>query len=132
MTSMIDVVFLLLIFFMTTASFVKTEQHLHTTIENQDKSATRQLAKHDRAIIKIERNDAGVFVYKLGGNEFETVEGLAERLKTPGLFTREQKIEEGAFIHVDDEAIVDMAAGAIQACKDAGFQGVTYVPSSKK
>ncbi len=39
MTSMIDVVFLLLIFFMTTASFVATERNLDSAIQARQRSA---------------------------------------------------------------------------------------------
>ena len=43
MTSMIDVVFLLLIFFMTTASFVKTERQLDSAIRVKNKTAEQAL-----------------------------------------------------------------------------------------
>lgn len=129
MTSMIDVVFLLLIFFMVTASFVKTERHLNPAIKSKDKSSQRPQTPQDRAEVSIERGASGKFVYKLGGVEYPSVKKLTETLKTA--YSASQKTEEGAIVYVDDEAPFGMAAGAIQACKSAGFLGVSYVPGSK-
>ena len=36
---------------------------------------------------------------------------------------------DGAFVRVSDEPPFEMAARAIQACKSAGYTGVTYVPN---
>jgi len=126
---MIDVVFLLLIFFIVTASFVKTERHLNPAIKNEDKSTSRSQAPRDRAEIRIERKSDGSFVYKLGGGEYETVEELTQTLRSA--FTQSQKIEEGAIVYVPDEAPYSKAIGAIQAGKSAGFLGVSYVPVSE-
>ena len=67
MTSMIDVVFLLLIFFMTTASFVKTERQLDSNIKNQD-SASSSASDMEPAIVEIV-NSSGQFVYRIGARE---------------------------------------------------------------
>ena len=53
MTSMIDVVFLLLIFFMTTASFVKTERELDSGIKVERQSAGQQQSDFEPAIIDV-------------------------------------------------------------------------------
>ena len=121
MTSMIDVVFLLLIFFMTTASFVKTERNLDSTIKVKQ-SAGRQSARDlEPTIVEVMRGSAG-FVYKLGGREIESGEELT------GLLRQLDNKIEGAFVRVSDEAPFRMAACALQACKSAGFASVTYVP----
>ena len=130
MTSMIDVVFLLLIFFITTTAFVKTERELNPAIKVKSDSAPQQQIQLDPAEVRVERNQAGQMVYRLGGSEFRSVERLAQRLRVS--FSQEQKIEQGAFVHVSDEAPFAMAAGAIQACKSAGFIGVSYVPIPSK
>jgi hypothetical protein len=38
---------------------------------------------------------------------------------------------DGAFVRTEDGAPFDLAATAIQTCKDAGFVRVNYVPKGK-
>ena len=121
MTSMIDVVFLLLIFFMTTASFVKTERNLDPNIKVNRKSASQSQSDLEPAIVEVTQGVTG-FVYKLGGREITTVDELTSVLRQ-----FDNKLD-GAFVRVSDEAPLRMAAAAIQACKTAGFTGVSYIP----
>ncbi len=65
MTSMIDVVFLLLIFFMTTAAFVKTERHLDSNIKSRDASSAAA-SDMEPAIVDIVRS-GDRFVYRAPG-----------------------------------------------------------------
>ncbi|MBP87586.1 MAG: hypothetical protein CMJ64_12820 [Planctomycetaceae bacterium] len=120
MTSMIDVVFLLLIFFMTTASFVKTERDLDSAIKVNDKSSS-EATDMEPAIVEIVPG-GGSFVYRVGGRELMSREELEEVLR--GF---PNKLD-GAFVQVSDEAPFRMAAAAIQACKNADFEAVSYVP----
>jgi len=121
MTSMIDVVFLLLIFFMTTAAFVKTERDLDSAIKVKKKSATAARADFEPAIVDIVR-DGETFVYKMGSRKMTTQDDLIALLR------RMENKGDGAFVRVRDEAPFHMAAAAVQACKKAGFQLVSYVP----
>ncbi len=121
MTSMIDVVFLLLIFFMTTMAFHLTERELPSAIRVKSHSAAKDKSDLEPAIVEIVRADGG-FVYKLGARQIATQQELTEVL---GLFKNKS---DGAFVRVINEAPFGMAAGAIQACKSAGFPIVTYVP----
>ena len=120
MTSMIDVVFLLLIFFMTTASFVKTERDLDSAIKvNEQSSATA--SDLEPAIVEVVPGGSG-FVYRIGGRELISTTDLTDVLRGfPNKF-------DGAFVRVSDGAPFEMAAAAIQACKDADFSAVSYVP----
>ena len=120
MTSMIDVVFLLLIFFMTTSSFVKTERQLDSNIKNQD-SASSSASDMEPAIVEIV-NSGGQFVYRIGAREVLAATELTTILRQ---FT--SKLD-GAYVKVSDDAPFSMAAAAIQSCKDADFTIVTYVP----
>lgn len=121
MTSMIDVVFLLLIFFVLTASFVKTEREIATSTKVDRKSAARAAQDLEIAIVDIvPRGDN--FVWRIGTREIETVDELLTVLK--GIENK----SDGAFVRVPDECPFDMAAQAIQACKQAEFLGVSYVP----
>lgn len=124
MTSMIDVVFLLLIFFMTTASFVRTERDLAAAVKVKDKSTSSAPSDLEPAIIDIVR--AGdKWVFRVGGRETDSLEELTNILKQ-----FENKLD-GAFVRVGDEAPFRMAATAIQAAKSAKFSSVSYVTSDQ-
>ena len=123
MTSMIDVVFLLLIFFMTTASFVKTERQLDSAIRVKNKTAEQELSDLEPAIVEVVPS-GDRFLYQLGTREITSDEELTRVLKS---FPNK---EDGAFVRVSDGAPFRMAAAAIQACKTAGFATVSYVPLS--
>ena len=120
MTSMIDVVFLLLIFFLTTASFVKTERDLDSAIKVNEKSVA-QASDLEPAIIEIVPGGSG-FVFRIGARELTSGDELANVLRA-----FPNKLD-GAFVRVSDGAPFRMAAAAIQACKDADFVAVSYVP----
>jgi biopolymer transport protein ExbD len=120
MTSMIDCVFLLLIFFMVTSSFALTERELDPGIKVQrGGAAASDLAP---AIVDVARSNAAGFVYRLGGREFAYPDDLA------GVLRQFENKTQGAIVRAQDEAPFDMAASAIQACKAAGFAHVSYVP----
>ena len=121
MTSMIDVVFLLLIFFMTASAFIRTERELPSSIRVKKKSAAQAKSDLEPAIVEIVRSGES-FVFKLGTREIRSPQELTELLR---LF---QNKSDGAFVRVSDEAPFGMAAGAIQACKSANFPVVSYVP----
>jgi biopolymer transport protein ExbD len=119
MTSMIDVVFLLLIFFMVTSSFNKAERELDPAIKMQ--RAAGKAADLAPAIVDVVRGGSG-FVFKLGGRE------LTSATELTGVLRQLDNKLDGAIVRVQDEAPFDMAASAIQACKAAGFALVSYVP----
>ena len=73
MTSMIDCVFLLLIFFMVTSSFNKAERELDPAIKLQ-RAAGRAASDLAPAIVDVVRGGGG-FVLKLGGREFAGLQG---------------------------------------------------------
>jgi len=123
MTSMIDVVFLLLIFFIVTASFTKTERDLNAVTKADDQSAQTQQSDLEPAVVVI-KNSSNGFVYSIGSNEFTDVDQLAEILEN---FPNKG---DGAFVRASDDAPYGMAASAIQVCKDAEFTGVSYIPLS--
>ena len=122
MTSMIDVVFLLLIFFMTTSSFVETERHLNSSIQVNRQSSGQQ-ADFEPAIVEVVQS-GGRFVYRLGERELTTQQELTAILR------QFDNKADGAFVRVSDDAPFAMAAAAIQACKTARFAMVSYVPEN--
>jgi biopolymer transport protein ExbD len=120
MTSMIDCVFLLLIFFMVTSSFNRTERELDTGLATEARTVK---AAGDLAPIVVEVIRAeGAFVFKVGGRQLPSREELTDVLRKI-----ENKLD-GAFVRAADDAPFLMASGAIQACKDAGFLKTTYAP----
>jgi biopolymer transport protein ExbD len=121
MTSMIDVVFLLLIFFMTTSGFIETERNLDSAIDVRNRSARETQSNLEPAIIEIVES-GGRHVFKVGAREM-TSEAELEAL----LVQFPDKLQ-GAFVRVSDGAPFRMAAAAIQSAKSAGFTVVTYVP----
>ena len=121
MTSMIDVVFLLLIFFMTTASFVKTERNLDSAIKDKQRQAQPAPSDLEPAIVEIVRSGGG-FVYRVGTRELTSESELTE------LLDQFPNKSDGAFVHVSGAAPFRMAAAAIQSCKNARFSAVAYVP----
>jgi biopolymer transport protein ExbD len=121
MTSMIDVVFLLLIFFMTTTTFLRTEKSLESAIQVQERSAAQARSDFEPAIVDVAPGTAAPFVFRLGTREILAAEEL-----TNVLAQFENKAD-GAYVRVSDEAPFGMAAAAINACKRAGFF-VHYVP----
>jgi biopolymer transport protein ExbD len=121
MTSMIDVVFLLLIYFMITTAYVKPEKHLHSGIKIDERSSTSATSDLEPAIVEVRRS-GDRFVYKIGGRELTTQDELASLLRQfPNKF-------DGAFVRVSGDVPFQMAAAAIQACKSADFVSVSYIP----
>jgi biopolymer transport protein ExbD len=119
MTSMIDVVFLLLIFFMTTSAFVKTERELDSGIK-VNRAAGSALEDFDPAVIDVVAADTG-YVFRIGSRDISTQQELTRVL-------RQFPNRDAAFVRVSDEVPFDLAAAAIQACKSARFVTVSYVP----
>lgn len=122
---MIDVVFLLLIFFIVTASFTKTERELDAVTKVNEKSAASAKTDLEPAIIVLTEAD-GKWVFQIGSNNIPTFTELEEVLnKFPNK-------ADGAFVRAPDKAPYRMAAEAIQACKNADFPGVSYIPLVQK
>lgn len=119
MTSMIDCVFLLLIFFMVTTSFLRPERELDPAVKLQQ-VAGRQADLAPTVIEVLARPGGGLV--RLGSHELPDPAAL-----TPLLSQLDNK-QDGAIVLVEDDAPFDLAAGAIQACKAAGFALVSYVP----
>ena len=121
MTSMIDVVFLLLIFFLVTTTFVTPERQLKSNIKVQNQSAASRPSDLDPAIIDVVQIN-GKSVYKIGAI---TTNDLDELQETLNAF---QNKFDGAFVRVSDDVEFGKAALAINVCKQAGFSLVSYVP----
>ncbi len=121
MTSMIDCVFLLLIFFMVTASFQKTEREIDAATKSEQVSG-KAAADLAPAIVEVVRGSGGGFVFRVGGRE------LASRAELTELLSQFDNKTQMAFVRAEDDAPYFLAVSALQACTDAGFARRTYHP----
>ena len=121
MTSMIDVVFLLLIFFMVTTSFRKAERELDPAVRSEQVASSGAQNDFEPVIVEVVAADGDTF-FRLGTAVFSMDEEL---IKTLRQFDRKG---DGAYVKVSDGAKFGHAAWAMQACKTAGFEAVSYIP----
>ena len=120
MTSMIDVVFLLLIFFIVTTTFVRPEREIVSAITVNQKRAAAEDSNLEPAIVDVIRQDSQV-IFRIGAvrtNNLEEVKKLLEGFENK---------TEGAFVRVADDVPYEAAAQAIGACHASGFTSVSYL-----
>ena len=122
MSSMIDVTFLLLIYFIVSTVLSKPEDQLNPALlVDQGSTVVESLLEPQILLVQQENLRS---VYKLGSQVFTTREQLAEVLinlpKEPGII-----------IKTDNSVLVGFAVAAIQESRNAGFEKVTYVPASR-
>lgn len=118
LASMIDIVFLLLIFFIVTTSLALPESRLSPALQKNDRETST--LDYTPQVIRVSTAN-GRNLYRLGSRVIEDRAELTAVL-------RELQRDLGIFVQVDDSASVEAAATAIQCCRDAGFEKVTYVP----
>ena len=119
MTPLIDVVFLLLIYFMVTSSMTPSESRLSSALQAENK--TGRAADLQPQVVLVDVID-GAAVFIMGERLMRTKRELTQLLV-------QLPKESGVFVKVEDRAPVWATAAALQACKDAGFAKVTYVPA---
>ncbi len=120
LASMIDVTFLLLLYFLVTTVLARPEDRLSPTLQTQSESAAGPTADFQPQILDVLMSE-GAPVYRLG------TQIIADRAALlPALEALHKPA--GLFIQVFDDVPVGAAAAAFQAGRDAGFEQVTYVP----
>ena len=122
MTSMIDVVFLLLIFFLVTTTFVRPERQLPSNLHRESGAAPQQPSDLQPALIHISRQGDRI-LFQLGAIRTERLEALR-----PALEQFDNK-SDGAFVRVSNDVPFEVVAQAIGLCRDSGFVSVAYVPN---
>ena len=121
MSSMIDVTFLLLIYFIVTTVFSPPEDQLTPAlkVEQGSSSAETDLEPQIVSVTSVGSQQ----VYQIGDQTFGDRAQLATILdRLPN--------DPGIIIRVDDAVTVGFAIAAVQEARDAGFERVTYVPVS--
>jgi biopolymer transport protein ExbD len=121
LASMIDVTFLLLIYFMFTMVFMPREDRLTPTLQTESSESGGALSDFQPQRIDVLRLD-GEPAYRLGA---KVLRGRAALEKALAPLPKSV----GVFVHVADGVPVGHAVTAIQVARDAGFEQVTYVPA---
>ena len=121
LASMIDVTFLLLIYFMVTTVIAIPEDRLTPTLETESEEASGANNDFQPQIIDVQVVD-GQPAYRIGSRVVRTRAELARIVDA-------LPIDPGMFIRVHDNVPVGFAVSALQVSRDAGFEQVTYVPA---
>ncbi|MEQ8845497.1 MAG: biopolymer transporter ExbD [Phycisphaerales bacterium] len=119
LTPLIDVVFLLLIYFMVTATITPPESRLASTLQGE-RGAGQQRDLRPQ-IITVDR-DQGTVTYRLGTRVFADRNSLRNALE-------QLPKEGGLFVRVTDRAPWSAVAAVMQDAADSGFVKRTYVPA---
>jgi len=122
MTSMIDVVFLLLIFFLVTTTFVRPERQLLSAIQSNEREAAKKETLLEPALVDV-RKAGNKVVYRIGAI---TTDKVAEVKRVLQGFENKN---EGAWVRVEDGVPFEYAAQAIGACRASGFSAVAWLPA---
>jgi biopolymer transport protein ExbD len=121
LASMIDIVFLLLIYFIVTATLRPPEDRLSTALQSAQRVSGAQSNDFRPQVVEVLTVN-GSPSYRLGARVMTDRSALHEAL-TP------LPKDAGLFIKVHDGVPVGFAVVAVQTGKDAGFEKVTYVPA---
>ena len=121
MSSMIDVTFLLLIYFLVTTVLTPPEDELNPALEVQEGAGESSDELEPQIVDVVKRgNDE---IYLIGSQSSQSREALFDVLsKLPH--------EPGLIVKVDGTTSVAFALAAIQEARNAGFEKVTYVPAN--
>ena len=120
LSSMIDVTFLLLVYFIITTVFTTPEDLLTPALKVEDGASLTQQDLEPQ-IIQIELVDQ-IPAYTIGGHVCRDRVALAEVLLN-------LPTEPGLIIKVGSDIPIGFAVAAIQIARDSNFEKVTYVPN---
>jgi biopolymer transport protein ExbD len=128
---LIDMVFLLLIYFMVTASLVKSEGDLGIKLPGVVQQKV-EVDMPDEQIIEVRENGR---IY-LNGREFGDVHSqelpeLVYTLQRYKVASRASKNKALITIWADDEAKHQRVVDVMNACADAGIENVTFTSSTE-
>jgi biopolymer transport protein ExbD len=120
LTSMIDVTFLLLVYFLVSTVLARPEDLLTSSIQTRDADSAGAEIDFQPQIIEVIRLD-GAPMYRLAGRTFVDAGSLVDVLS-------DLPRDIGIFVRVHRDVPVGFALAAVQSTRDAGFEQVTYVP----
>jgi len=120
LVALIDVILFLLIYFVMAGSLAAQESQLSSALQTEKQKAGPG-------------SDLAPQVLFVEGKPGETRFRIGERVMRdrPALtgVLKQLPKENGIRVRVSGETVVESAAAALQACRDAGFQKVSYVPA---
>lgn len=119
LTSMIDVVFLLLVYFLVTSEFAQPERDITAAVQT-DGGGVRASDLQPQ-IVDVRGSD-GDIVFVIGSQTVTTKHSLTQILKA-------LPKEPGVAIRAEQQVPISAVASAMQAAQDAGFDRRSYVPS---
>lgn len=120
LASMIDVTFLLLVYFIVSTVMARPEDQLTSAIQTRDAESAGSEVDYQPQVVEVLRLD-GAPAYLIGGRRLRELDGLRAVLA-------DLPTELGVFVRVSGDIPVEFALAAVQAARDAGFEQVTYVP----
>ncbi|MHC4909396.1 MAG: ExbD/TolR family protein [Planctomycetota bacterium] len=121
LASMIDVTFLLLMYFMVTTIFVDPEDKLSPTLQAMSEESAGRRSDFQPQIVDVIALD-GTPSYRIGDRITSDRAALLDVLVA-------LPKSAGVFIKVHRGVPVGFATTALQVARDAGFDKVTYVPA---
>lgn len=122
LTSMIDVVFLLLVFFLVTADFAKKENKLPAALQTEGGGVSSSDLQPQ--IIQISMQGTQV-VYMLGQVR------CTDRVSLESVLNQLPK-DPGVAIKAEPDVTIQSVATALQAARNAGFARRSYVPGESE
>ncbi|MFZ4574251.1 MAG: ExbD/TolR family protein [Phycisphaerales bacterium] len=125
LVALIDVVLFLLMYFMLATDMGGEERQLAATLKADSKAGSGGSGSSALRpqIVQVEPA-AGGYLFRIGDRVAKTREALTQVLA-------QLPKDNGVVVRVSPDCSVEAAAAAIQACKDAGFVKVSYVPASE-
>lgn len=120
-TSMIDVVFLLLIFFLVTTTFRKPESQIESNLRVNEERSSATTNDIEPAVVDILRENQKA-VFRIGLTTTPDIDVISEILE------RYPDKTQGAFVRLANDCPFGMAATAVARCRRAGFNQVSMVP----
>ena len=124
LASMIDVVFLLLIYLIITMVIRAEEDHLSPTLQTRREAGSGAISDFQPQIIDVLPLD-GAPAYRLGSRVMTGRADLAVAIQ-------ELPRSVGVIVRVYEGVPVGFAVAALQLAHDAGFEQVTYVAAEGK
>lgn len=120
LVALIDVVLFLLLYFMIASNFALDESQLSSALQSEGSGKGRGSNLLPQ-VLRVERGERGA-VFTLGDRV------MADKPSLVDLLSQLPK-DNGVFVKVKGDVPVAAVATALQACKDAGFTKISYVPA---
>ena len=118
LTSMIDVVFLLLVFFLVTADFAKKENKLPAALQTEGGGVSTSDLQPQIIKISLMNGETTYTIGQVRCTDRESLESVLKQLPS----------EPGVAIKSEPDVPIQAIATALQAAKNAGFARRSYVP----